>query len=539
METTIKKIEQTAYDLVPYASYSFPLTHPDKLATIATLLGLDPPDIEQCRVLELGCASGGNIIPMAYTLPGSTFVGVDFAAQHVAAGQPMIEALGLKNISLQHMDILDIPPDFGQFDYIIAHGVYSWVPPAVQDKILAICGQHLAPNGVAYISYNTYPGWRLHSVVRDMMRYHTEAVTDPQTRIVQAREILDFMAESVLSKSNVHAKFLHSYLNYVKERFLPPGDDAYLFHNELADFNEPLYFHEFIDRAGRHGLKYLAEAQFQTMLASNLPAEAAKTLQRLAKDTIALEQYMDFLRNRIFRQTLLCHQEAPLRGRLLPERLARFYMASSALPEEAAAIDSHAEAVVKFKAPNGDHFSTNHPVTKAALLYLSEMWPQAVPFKALLATAYERLGLSPDSLPVETVTADRQLLGANLVQAYSYNEDLVEFHIFAPPLVTSVGEKPILSPVARLQARQGERVTNLRHELLKLTGFNHYLASYLNGDWSRAALLEIIERAIEAGQLEIERDETAVADPEQIQATLPALIEKTLQELANAGLMVA
>ena len=148
---------QTDYDEVPYPSLSYAQTHPDRLATIATLLGLQPAPVTHCRVLELGCAGGGNLLPMAQGLPGSEFVGLDVSEAQITAGQTLRQALGLNNLTLTQMDILDVPAGLGQFDYIIAHGIYSWVPPQVRDKVLQVCQDHLAPQGVAYVSYNCYP----------------------------------------------------------------------------------------------------------------------------------------------------------------------------------------------------------------------------------------------------------------------------------------------------------------------------------------------------------------------------------------------
>ena len=152
---------RTAYDEVPYPSYPLPQSHPDHLATLATLLGLSPPTTERCRVLELGCASGGNLIPMALTSPDSRFVGIDLSREQIAEGQKTVEALGLTNIELRHLSILDVDDSFGPFDYIVCHGVYSWVPENVQDRILAICARNLVPEGIGYVSYNTYPGWHM------------------------------------------------------------------------------------------------------------------------------------------------------------------------------------------------------------------------------------------------------------------------------------------------------------------------------------------------------------------------------------------
>src|SRR5262245_7457600 len=113
----------TRYDEIPYRSHPFPQTHPDRLATVATLLGLSPTPVTRARVLELGCAAGGNLIPMAEALPEGRFVGVDLSARQLEDGHRTVAALGLKNIQLHHLSIADIPIDWGPFDYVLCHGV--------------------------------------------------------------------------------------------------------------------------------------------------------------------------------------------------------------------------------------------------------------------------------------------------------------------------------------------------------------------------------------------------------------------------------
>ncbi|MFU8839051.1 MAG: class I SAM-dependent methyltransferase, partial [Thiohalomonadaceae bacterium] len=126
-----------SYDDIPYQSHAIPETHPQALAALARLSGIESANPQQCRVLELACASGGNLIPMAWQLPGSQFVGIDLSAMQIHEGQQRIAQTGLTNIQLQTGDILDYQPE-GFFDYIIAHGVYSWVPEAVRKAILQL-----------------------------------------------------------------------------------------------------------------------------------------------------------------------------------------------------------------------------------------------------------------------------------------------------------------------------------------------------------------------------------------------------------------
>src|SRR5262245_5469668 len=186
----------TSYDELPYQSVAFAQTHPDRLATVATLLGLEPPRVDKCRVLELGCAAGGNPTPIAESLPEAKFVGIHLTARQVADGKQIIARLGLGNIQLQQGDIAALRPDLGTFDYIICHGVFSWVPKAVQDAIFTICKQCLAPDGVAFVSYNTLPGWRMRGMIRDMMLYHAAQFSEPRRKVEQGLALIDFLVQS-------------------------------------------------------------------------------------------------------------------------------------------------------------------------------------------------------------------------------------------------------------------------------------------------------------------------------------------------------
>ncbi|MBV8140463.1 MAG: class I SAM-dependent methyltransferase, partial [Verrucomicrobia bacterium] len=187
----------TVYDEVLYPAAVFPQTHPNRLATVAFLRGMQPAPIHRCRVLELGCGVGANIIGMAFQLPTSEFIGLDLAQRPIASGQASVIELDLRNVSLHAMDLCDANPErFGRFDFIIAHGLYSWVPQPVRERILAICREMLNPQGVAYISYNAYPGNHLRDLVRGMMRFHTAGFEDPVDKVGQARGLLKFLAES-------------------------------------------------------------------------------------------------------------------------------------------------------------------------------------------------------------------------------------------------------------------------------------------------------------------------------------------------------
>ena len=221
-----------------------------------------------------------------------------FFRRQVGQGTADIAALSLTNIDLSQADLRDFSREAGAFDYIIAHGVYSWVPPDVQEKLLDLCARHLGPRGIAYVSYNTLPGWNMRGIIRDAMRYHTAQFPDARTRVQQARATLDFMAQAMEGAQSPYALMLRSEAEQLRRK-----GDYYVLHDHLEEFNEAVYFHQFAARAARHRLAFLAEADFRSMLLGGLPVQLAQTLDRMAPDTLQREQLTDFLRNPKFRQT--------------------------------------------------------------------------------------------------------------------------------------------------------------------------------------------------------------------------------------------
>ncbi|HVP47903.1 MAG TPA: class I SAM-dependent methyltransferase, partial [Bryobacteraceae bacterium] len=273
-----------AYDQVLYPGFPLAQTHPDRLATIAGLLGMAAAPPDGCRVLELGCGDGGNLIPMALGLPKSRFTGIDLAEQAVARGRAVIRALGLENISLQQMDLIEAGADLGEFDYILAHGVYSWVPAEVRDVVLKIFRTCLAPGGVAYISYNAYPGFHRREMFREMMIHHVRDVQHPAGRYQQAVQLVEGLAKCKLESELARALFDEEL------RHLSETAPWVVYHDDLADTNRAFYFHEVAAEARRHQLQYLAEADFFEVQTETYPEPVRERIGRFAgTDVVAKE----------------------------------------------------------------------------------------------------------------------------------------------------------------------------------------------------------------------------------------------------------
>ncbi|NWG22603.1 MAG: methyltransferase regulatory domain-containing protein [Chloroflexi bacterium] len=505
-----------SYDDVPYPGRAYSQTHPDHMAVLATLLGLTPPPVECCRVLEIGCAAGGNLVPMALGLPQAAFVGIDISPRQIAAGNDLIAALRLTNIRLLVRDILEVDDAFGEFDYIIAHGIYSWVPAAVRDRLMAICKRHLAPNGIAYVSYNTYPGWHVLGALRDLMLHRTAATIDQQERARQAMEVLDLLADSEPDGLNAFGSFFASYAAMFRTMLnrLGPLRDSFLVHDALEVVNEPVYFAHFAAHAVRHGLQYLTETEFPMVLPIGLKPETVDAIRAMSQDGIDLEQYMDFFRGRQFRQTLLCHDHVAVQRTLRPERLAGMAVTALLRPEQQP-LDIASDAPVVFRNTYDVPFTVATPISKAALLYLAEESPRAIPFDEVLAVAQQRLAdAGAPMADVAPATLARRL-GGDLLRAFSTAATLVSFYLHPPHVAQRAGERPMVTALTRLEARAGSEVTNRYHEMIHLDPFDRQLAQFLDGSHDRAALAQAMAGAIATGQVqpaEHEAPVTTVAD---------------------------
>ena len=186
-----------AYDQFSYSNDIFIQTHPDNLASIARLYGVNAPDVEKSRVLELGCGNGMNLISQAYGLPNSKLIGIDLAQNHIDQASDSVKELALENIEFKQIDILDMSTDeFGKFDYIIGHGLYSWIPDVVREKVINICNEMLTENGIGYLSYNVYPGWHYKKIASEIGRFHTRDIVSPEEKVEGALKFLNFVNEN-------------------------------------------------------------------------------------------------------------------------------------------------------------------------------------------------------------------------------------------------------------------------------------------------------------------------------------------------------
>ncbi len=405
------------YDQVTYRTFPRRQTHPNRLAAVATLFGMSPAPVARCRVLEIGCGDGGNLIPLAYYLPESRFTGIDLAAQPIAAARRTAEALDLANVDLRVGDLRDLGARDGEFDYIFAHGLYSWIPEDVRDRLLAVCRERLAANGVAFVSYNVYPGRYPRRMLREILLHHLQhhppAIVEPGARIAEARRLL-------------------AQLPHEEAASLLEQSDDILFHDDLAPINHAVWFHEFAAHAARHGLQYLGEAD---------PHEMFDPREIPICDVLAREQYLDFLKLRRFRQTLLCRAEVKLTRQADARQMDQFLFSQN---------------------PHGHRIPGGDACVEGVAQALKDTAPLPVEFAELIPYAG-----SPEAL--------REILFTLLIAG------CVDLNVYNFPCEEVVRERPRASRLARYQAAAGGNVTNACHIPVELDQIARQLVILLDG----------------------------------------------------------
>lgn len=288
-----------------YQAMSHPSTDPAVTAVAARLAGLDVPAPSAARFLEIGCAAGHNLLPLAARWPESRFVGIDFSTSAIAEARETARLAGLTNVVFVETDLRTYQPGDGElFDFIITHGVYSWVPADVRQASLDLCAARLSLCGVALISYNTMPGWSLRKTLGGL----TSRLSATQSVGGDPGEILAFLATAA-GNQTPYARHLTSELH----EMLGKGGAALAF-DDFGPVNEPCTFLDFTDHAGRSGLRYLGESQLVEDFPLSLPPEAAEILKPLAGNPRVMQQTIDVLTNRAFRRSLLCRADAPGEG---------------------------------------------------------------------------------------------------------------------------------------------------------------------------------------------------------------------------------
>ena len=481
---------QASYDAIPYDSQPIPAAHIELLAIEALLAGLAPAPIARCRVLELGCAGGGHLLPMADEFPHSEFVGIDLSTTQIAQGRELIAKAGLSNVQLTAVDLMDVGSELGHFDYIIAHGLYSWVPPAVQRKTLEVFAERLNPGGVGYLSFNAYPGYHHRQIMRDMLLRHVGDCQDERDAENRSRQFLATMLDSDSSLGNLVSPRLRD-----EAKLLLDAGHGYARHETLAPVHEALYFEEFARRLATHGLQYLAECRPRPTV-RRTARDLVVRFPELKQNRIALEQYIDFFAGTQFRRCAIVKAGKPL----LADHDAAWVeqLGLRTLSGQKGPVDLTAGAEVYFSASENAGLAFHDPVIKALLWTLSERRPLAIRFEDVLVGIRAKLTLGPEF--AAPGTPQRSSLAAAAM--YCRDLGLLDFCFPERRFTLEISDRPAVSRLVRaMLASPGLLSSRLHNAEADLTPTDRFVMSKLDGLHDVDDLCDAIEAALIGGEI--------------------------------------
>ena len=522
----------SAYDSFQYENLPFRMSHPDWMATLGTLAGLRPPDVRTSRVLEIGCARGGHLIPLAELLSDATFVGIDLAASQIADARRDAAGVGLDNVEFHAVDVRDLPDDLGTFDYIVCHGVYSWVPDEAREAILRTCRDLLTPDGLAYVSYNTYPGWHARGMLRSMFARVVPEGEAPE-RARSARTFLELLDRFVPDTLPLQS-WLQSEINMLRHY-----SDRYLFFEHLVEENTPFYFSDFVARARAFDLVHVGDAEVTAGLTRQVGEEGSQAItDRLRRgessyDThVEAQQMLDHLTLRHFRRSLLTHAHHV--DRLVPEfdldGVADCFVSlervrTNELGESEIELDVDAADGLEVSLDDDGRFvvTSGDPVPIVAMWTLANSPRRGLPVEDLITAVASQV----DDTDVRRRVHEWALT--------TFLEGGVQLSRWPRPTAYEIPDRPTTSRCARWQASQlRTSVTNLRHEELEIDDLDRVLILNMDGSRSVDEVVDAGLVALTDGTVEVEVDGEPVTDDD----LLRELVETKIQRLVNRGLVL-
>jgi len=510
------------YEAVHYPLLAHAESHPDRLAVIARLHGIAAPPVAKARVLDIGCAGGGNLASMAMSLPNADLFGIDISAAQIEEGRAAIAGAGIGNVTLQELDFEAARNSLKTFDYVIAHGVFSWVSRDAQDELFALIARCLAPNGVAYVSYNTRPGWQDFTAIREAVLYELRGVHEAKERIARARQYMAWLRESIPDGGARGQRFIAELAG------MEASDDQTLLHDQLAPFNSPIAVNKLVARAARYGLWYLCDAQPPLSADHSMTLEAELARGRYSKELVEAEQHFDILSNTRFRRSLFCHRGQPLTrtvdARLVDDMFVSF-LADPVPGESGAALDVAGPSAITFRTAKAD-LVTDRPPMKAALLHLVSVAPRAIPFAELIEAVRKALG--PSSHADEEAAEIRH----GLLEAFLSAVGTVTLRTLPTPCVRQAGERPMTSAWARQVARVATRIPNLDHYMVNVDPVVQGLLPMLDGTRDRATLEAELAAKVERGEIVVRMPDGKRGKP------APGAMDRALRGLARSSLLI-
>ncbi|PQZ60342.1 hypothetical protein CQ050_26615 [Achromobacter sp. MYb9] len=443
------------------------LSSPGHLRATAHLYGLTSVPLDEARVLLLGCRAGANAFPFAAAYPRAKILGIDPDSTQIEVARQHAEILGLANAEFIAADYAAVTPELGEFDYIIAHDVFSLLDRDQAAEILRICRLNLAFEGIAYVNYDTYPGARAAEAVRDAMMLYSHGAETVEDQRDAARTALTLFTNGISPDNPMAAAF-----NQAAEQ--SKADlDAGLF----GVTRQPYYFVEFSEQAAAYAMVCAGDAQPQIEMADTYGGNVALAhgLLGLGKPRALRQQNLDFSAGRQHRRSLLVHQER--QEQLLPQAEAsrlmelrwagRFRRCAFALRDA---------ANIYFETFPGHVFSTEDRVIQHIADALGAAWPESVSATRLVELVQDA-SITPEGKTAleATQAALLYLLHQGLGR---YALDPVFYDCVADNVIGVA--PPLLATLAAREHGSSIPLFNLWHEAVVLVDDDHSLLTHLS-----------------------------------------------------------
>jgi methyltransferase-like protein/trans-aconitate methyltransferase len=494
-------VEATAksYDDLPYDSMAFDYTQPEHVAAIGILMGMQVPELSKARILEIGCASGGNLVNFAAKHADAYCLGVDISKKQIDDGRAFVAACGITNLHLEAMDIRDLPDDTPKFDFIICHGVLAWVPEDVQHGILASIQSLLSQQGIAYISYNVYPAWHAMEVGRHLMYRATAHLDNPNDKLRVAEEAIQVFANQANNTPD------RPIAQLLKERIkkLENSPRYYIYHEYLEPCNSPFYFRDFVALCAGHKLQYLADTTFAAMFLDSYgeQTDAVKWIRANARNRYDEEEYMDYLSGRTFRRSLMVHNDVQLNLAIQPERLNLLNVYSNFQ----LATQQPKDGNTRFNRYDNENINLNlsDPFSVAVMTELSLRIPHPIDLPSLLMLVWKRCGEDFNLKKDHDIVTGLNHLASFLLNLMK--KEVVQVY-FQPLVINSqLSDKPVAWRVAQVQASMGQvLLSNFYCKMIQSDSVMNAVIALATGENSLATIKQTVAKSCQVKQSEVQ-----------------------------------
>jgi 2-polyprenyl-3-methyl-5-hydroxy-6-metoxy-1,4-benzoquinol methylase/methyltransferase-like protein len=528
----VKPTLDEKYKDVPYVGQPVPGTSPSEMALISWVHAGPRPSVAGARILEIGCGDGGNLMPMAYYHPSCSFVGLDACQPALDEAQRACEKLGLSNLQFYQQDVEEsVRENLGVFDFIIAHGVYSWVNQRSQESLWVLVSQLLKENGLLFLSYNTYPGWKMRGVVRRMLLQKVGEIQPLKERALQAKREAEAFQHVLPEQGHPYHQLMRQELNLVQR-----SESHYLIHGLLADENHAFWFRDVVNQAEESEFEYVAEGWFNRR-EGWVPPNVRQSLMELGYQGIDLEEAVDLMWYRQMRTSLFCKKgQRKQQGPDLSDLVAAVTIAAnlSVVDEPTAA-----PGVFYFEGKHGFRFHTDNELASLVLDALRECWPCGSTWSGILSTLGVTVALTdkeeanPQRFSTDIVLECQQIL------LHLYTMGQVDFRITAIPDSKQSNSTTAANPLVRWQARRMPMVTTPSSEQLLLTHFEQAVLQRLDGSKEPSELVDEICQLVEAGEMHPPHQDVPLGNPIFLKMVCQQQLDELIDTWQKWGMMAA